>query len=64
MKLLINFVKIQIKENNRANPSQQSSSQSVNQSHQNKKSTGTGGVKNFSEFNEKYGKFFQESSQP
>ena len=42
--------------NNKTSFTQQSSSQSVNHNHQNKKSTGS--VKNFTEFNKKYEKFF------
>jgi len=52
--------KSDIKEKNRANSTRQSSSQCVNCSHQNKKSTVS--VKNFSEFNQKYEKFFHGSS--
>ena len=44
------------KDKTRTSTTQQSSSQCINQSHQNKKSTT--GVKNLTEFNKKYEKFF------
>ena len=52
--------KCDIKDKIRTSFTQQSSSQSINQSHQNKKSTT--GVKNLTEFNKKYEKFFSGTS--
>ena len=49
-----------IKDKNKTNFTPQAGNQSINLSHQNKNNSGR--VKNFTEFNKKYEKFFPETS--